>query len=195
MTLAAYDPPGFMTDLDRLPGAREQWSRAVSGWFDECIASKQADLVGQPCQFLQPAREPNRRQRPGAGDRLERLLWDPLKSLGTGAGPADRRPGRAADVADRRARSLLRGRPVGGPVLPTAGRVLRVPDGPAQPERPRHADRPEQHPGQNRARSAVVFGQDAAQATLSTGSDFVIPTGGGYFFSPSVRALAEVLAR
>lgn len=58
-------------------------------------------------------------------------------------------------------------------------------------------------PGQNRARSATVFGKDATPATLSTllppdgqnPVDFVIPTGGGYFFSPSIDALRDVLAR
>jgi hypothetical protein len=30
---------------------------------------------------------------------------------------------------------------------------------------------------------------------VSTTADFVIPTGGGYFFSPSINALKEVLAK
>jgi hypothetical protein len=49
--ITAYDPPGFMTDFDRIPGQRAQWSRAVSGWFDECVAAKKYDLGGQPCQY------------------------------------------------------------------------------------------------------------------------------------------------
>jgi hypothetical protein len=49
--ITAYDPPGFMTDFDRIPGQLAQWSRAVSGWFDECIASEQSDLRDQPCQY------------------------------------------------------------------------------------------------------------------------------------------------
>src|SRR5215213_4668813 len=50
-----------------------------------------------------------------------------------------------------------------------------------------------------RQRSATVFGREAAAATVATGGDprvdvpavddFVIPTGGGYFFSPSISAL------
>jgi Dyp-type peroxidase family len=58
-------------------------------------------------------------------------------------------------------------------------------------------------PGGNRVRSSVVFGANGAQATLSTllppdalsAVDFVIPTGGGYFFSPSIDALKNVLGR
>jgi hypothetical protein len=51
MAFAAYDPPGFMTDFDRIPGQRAQWSMAVSGWFDECVGFELARLQGQPCQF------------------------------------------------------------------------------------------------------------------------------------------------
>jgi Dyp-type peroxidase family len=49
-------------------------------------------------------------------------------------------------------------------------------------------------PGDDRMRSCTVFGRGAVPATLVTMSDFVVPTGGGYFFSPSVSALKEVLA-
>ena len=49
-------------------------------------------------------------------------------------------------------------------------------------------------PGDRRERSCTVFGRGAATATLTTMNDFVVPTGGGYFFSPSISALKEVLA-
>jgi Dyp-type peroxidase family len=49
-------------------------------------------------------------------------------------------------------------------------------------------------PGDRRERSCTVFGRGAVPATLTTMHDFVVPTGGGYFFSPSISALRQVLA-
>jgi Dyp-type peroxidase family len=50
------------------------------------------------------------------------------------------------------------------------------------------------HPSASRARSCTVFGRDTTPAALVTMTDFVVATGGGYFFSPSISALKEVLA-
>jgi Dyp-type peroxidase family len=49
-------------------------------------------------------------------------------------------------------------------------------------------------PGSGRVRSCTVFAREAIPATLVTMTDFVIPTGGGYFFAPSISALKAVLA-
>lgn len=48
-------------------------------------------------------------------------------------------------------------------------------------------------PGARRARSATLLGRDAGAATVVTMTDFVVATGGGYFFSPSMSALERVL--
>jgi hypothetical protein len=73
MTVTTYDPPGFMTDFDRIPGQLAQWSRAVSGWFDECIAIEQAPLHGQPCQYY------NQIATPRDGAVLEQqIVWNAL---------------------------------------------------------------------------------------------------------------------
>ena len=48
-------------------------------------------------------------------------------------------------------------------------------------------------PGEGRERHCVVFGKGLEQATIATSQDYVIPTGGGYFFSPSVSALRNTL--
>ena len=73
MIATAYDPPGFMTDFDRIPGQRAQWSRAVSGWFDECIAGEEATLQGQPCQYF------NQITAPPDGPILEQqIVWNAL---------------------------------------------------------------------------------------------------------------------
>jgi hypothetical protein len=73
VSIVAYDPPGFMTDFDRIPGQRAQWSRAVSGWFDECIASELAELQGQPCQYY------NQLETPTNGTPVEQaIVWNAL---------------------------------------------------------------------------------------------------------------------
>ena len=50
------------------------------------------------------------------------------------------------------------------------------------------------HPGEGRRRVCVLFGSALQQTMLSTVTDFVVPTGGGYFFSPSISALRDTLS-
>ncbi|GAA2399642.1 hypothetical protein GCM10010191_03410 [Actinomadura vinacea] len=56
--LKLYDPPGYLTDFDLIPGQRQKWSDAVSGWFDESIASELPVLQGQPCQYINQLKTP-----------------------------------------------------------------------------------------------------------------------------------------
>jgi Dyp-type peroxidase family len=48
--------------------------------------------------------------------------------------------------------------------------------------------------GEENQRRCVIFGRGLQQAQIATNAQWVIPTGGGYFFLPSIRALREVLA-
>jgi Dyp-type peroxidase family len=47
---------------------------------------------------------------------------------------------------------------------------------------------------ENRVRRCAIFGSGVQQATIATDAQWIVPTGGGYFFLPSLSALREVLA-
>jgi Dyp-type peroxidase family len=47
--------------------------------------------------------------------------------------------------------------------------------------------------GEGRIRKCSIFGRGLQQAVLQTDAQWIIPTGGGYFFVPSIRTLKEVL--
>lgn len=46
---------------------------------------------------------------------------------------------------------------------------------------------------EGRVRKCVIFGSDHKPVEIATDKEWIIPTGGGYFFLPSIRALREVL--
>ena len=50
-------------------------------------------------------------------------------------------------------------------------------------------------PGEERERKCVIFGSGLQTATPSTRQEWIFQTGGGYFFSPSISAIRDVLAR
>jgi hypothetical protein len=69
--LEAYDPPGHLTDFDGIDGQREQWSRAVSNWFDSAAARQAEHLRGQRCQYF------NQLTDPPTGPALEQeIVWN-----------------------------------------------------------------------------------------------------------------------
>jgi deferrochelatase/peroxidase EfeB len=49
-------------------------------------------------------------------------------------------------------------------------------------------------PGEDRQRRCVIFGSGVQQAAISTSAQWIIRTGGGYFFVPAIGALRDVLA-
>jgi Dyp-type peroxidase family len=50
-------------------------------------------------------------------------------------------------------------------------------------------------PTQNGARRCGIFGSELQQAQVEASGQWVIPTGGGYFFVPSISALRDVIAQ
>jgi deferrochelatase/peroxidase EfeB len=50
-------------------------------------------------------------------------------------------------------------------------------------------------PARNAIRRCSLFGTGFAQAEVRAAGQFVVPTGGGYFFVPSLSALSSVLAK
>jgi Dyp-type peroxidase family len=49
-------------------------------------------------------------------------------------------------------------------------------------------------PGEKRVRKCVMFGSGLQSTTVATSAQWIIPTGGGYFFVPSISALRDVIA-
>jgi hypothetical protein len=47
--------------------------------------------------------------------------------------------------------------------------------------------------GEDRERRCVLFGAGVQQATVATNAQWIIPTGGGYFFVPSLTSLRDVI--
>jgi hypothetical protein len=47
----------------------------------------------------------------------------------------------------------------------------------------------------NGVRRCAIFGSGLEQAEVRAAKQWVMPTGGGYFFVPSISALREVIAR
>jgi hypothetical protein len=48
-------------------------------------------------------------------------------------------------------------------------------------------------PSEDRVRRCAVFGSGREKASITMSHDYVVATGGGYFFSPSVSALRDTL--
>jgi hypothetical protein len=48
-------------------------------------------------------------------------------------------------------------------------------------------------PGQKRERRCVIFGSGVEQASVGTDAQWIMPTGGCYFFVPSIAALRDVI--
>ena len=68
------------------------------------------------------------------------------------------------------------------------------------PSRPKMPGGNDMIVGQNAAaeggvRRCTIFGSGLQQEQVSAPNQWVIPTGGGYFFVPSITALREVIAR
>ncbi|MDB5384814.1 MAG: hypothetical protein JWM11_460 [Planctomycetaceae bacterium] len=49
--------------------------------------------------------------------------------------------------------------------------------------------------GENRVRSCTIFGTGVQQSSVSTNAQWIVPTGGGYFFVPSLSALTDVISK
>jgi Dyp-type peroxidase family len=68
---------------------------------------------------------------------------------------------------------------------------------PTNPRAPSGHDLPigqNAQPGEDRVRTATLLSPTATSCTVTATAQFVIPTGGGYFFSPSISAITQVLA-
>jgi hypothetical protein len=55
------DPPAHMKDLDRVPGLTEQWSKAISHWFDATLKAEASRFrksgIDPYIQYFNPVKE------------------------------------------------------------------------------------------------------------------------------------------
>ena len=60
-TLKRFDPPAFLPDFARVPGLLDQWSEAVSLWFDDSVKAEEDTFkrkkVEARVQYYNPVRE------------------------------------------------------------------------------------------------------------------------------------------
>ncbi|MEQ4722466.1 hypothetical protein [Nonomuraea sp. B19D2] len=70
-----YDPPGRLPDFKHIEGQSQQWSHAVSGWFDECIAYQEAHNLhpGDKCQYYNWLTT-----SPPGPDMAQTIVWNAL---------------------------------------------------------------------------------------------------------------------
>jgi hypothetical protein len=54
--LPRFDPPAFLSEFNGIPGQLDQWSRAISGWFDAFINSERPYVKGGEVQLYNPAK-------------------------------------------------------------------------------------------------------------------------------------------
>ena len=65
-----YSPPAYLSDFNDT--LLDEWSHAVSVWFDEAIAKQAAALDGQPCQYYNQLKPD-----PPAGPTLrQEIVWN-----------------------------------------------------------------------------------------------------------------------
>jgi Dyp-type peroxidase family len=50
-------------------------------------------------------------------------------------------------------------------------------------------------PGDSRVRRCAIFGSEMQQAAVATDAQWIVPTGGGYFFVPSITAMVDVIGK
>lgn len=56
MVLERYDTPAYLDDFKGIPDQYDQWSRAVSGWFDGAIKREEAIVGAGNCQYYNQAK-------------------------------------------------------------------------------------------------------------------------------------------
>jgi hypothetical protein len=68
--LGRYDPPGFLSDFNTIPGQLDAWHQAVSGWFDAVVESE-SKAIGAAPQFYNAARFD-----PGGSQVEQAITWN-----------------------------------------------------------------------------------------------------------------------
>ena len=177
-TIGRFDPPGLLNDFDAIPNQRVGWSKYISDVFDRAIADVEQEVGTHQCQFF------NQTQSAPATLAERYVVWNAfprtlVKQFGRSMALKMSYQTSIRDQFEFLSNTWMN--QLNKPEASDSGHDLIVGQNPMDPARIRKCKLVRQANGP----SVEIVAQD----------EWVIPTGGGYFLTPSTSALRDVLSQ